>query len=299
MTEGSFSHLVIWQNPIAALCFFAFAMSFISFWVRKTPWLWGSFLLIAFILAFNAKIAHWISLIPILILFLCHYFLKGDLQKSARFLFFGVATLISFALAFHFMPGFNNWKLASNLYLSPGAYPYTLTFNFDKPFIGIFVLALSLPLISSRQQLIKVLRLSLPLSFIGIFIMMGISLYFDLVKWDPKIPVITFVWLIHNLIFVSIPEEAFFRGFIQRELYNWFGKDRLAGIGSILVTSIIFTLLHIFWVADLPFLCLVFVASVIYGTIYQWTKAIEGSIICHFGLNVTHFFLFTYPALQG
>jgi uncharacterized protein len=299
MTDGSFSHVEIWQNPISALCFFAFAMSFISLWVRKTPWLWGSFLLIAYILAFNAKIADAISLIPVIILFLCHYLLKGDITKSARFLIFGVAIVVSLALAFHFMPGFHNWQLASNLKLSPNAYPYSLWLNFAKPFIGIFVLALSLPLISSGAQWIKVLKVSLPLSILGILIMMGISLYFNLVQWDPKIPVITFVWLVVNLIFVSIPEEAFFRGFIQQELFNWFGKDRLAAIGSIFVTSVCFTLIHLIWVADLPFLCLVFVASVIYGTIYQWTKAIEGSILCHFGLNVTHFFLFTYFALQG
>ena len=115
MLDGTFSHVEIWQNPILALCFFAFAMSFISLWVRKTPWLWGSFLLIAYILAFNAKIVDAISLIPVLILFFCHYFLKGDISKSARFLIFGVTTLVSLALAFHFMPGFHNWELASNL----------------------------------------------------------------------------------------------------------------------------------------------------------------------------------------
>jgi uncharacterized protein len=299
MLEGSFSHSLFWHNPISTMCFFAFAMTFISLWARKTAWLWGSFLLIAYILAFEAKIASWISLIPVLILFFCHYFLKNDLPKSARFLLFCIATSVSLALAFHFLPGFHNWNLASNLCLSPGAYPYILWFNFDKPFIGIFVLAFSIPLISSKTQLIRVLKLSVPMSIAGILIMMAISLYFNLVQWDPKISVILFVWLFENLIFVCIPEEAFFRGFIQREIYNWFGKNAIAGFGSICITSVFFTLLHLIWVADLSFLCLVFVASLIYGTIYQVTQSIEASILCHFGLNVTHFLLFTYPALQS
>ena len=161
------------------------------------------------------------------------------------------------------------------------------------------MLALSIPLISSRSTLLRVLKFTAPMSIIGILIMMGISLHFNLVKWDPKIPVIIFIWLFDNLIFVSIPEEAFFRGFIQRELYNRFGKNAWAAFGSICVTSIFFTLLHLIWVADLPFLCLVFVASVIYGSIYQVTESIEASILCHFGLNVTHFLLFSYPALQS
>jgi membrane protease YdiL (CAAX protease family) len=299
MIEGTFSHSIIRENPIPTLCFFAFAMSFLSLWARKTAWLWGSFLLIAYVLAFQAHIADGLSLLPVLILFLCHYFMKDNLSKRPRFIFWGIATLISFALAFHFFPGFHNWQLASNLKLSPEAYPYSLWLNFDKPFIGLFVLVFSLPLITSASQWTQILKVSIPFSVLGILIMMGISLYFGLVKWDPKVPVISVLWLIDNLIFVCIPEEAFFRGFLQKEFFYWLGGSQLAALGSILITAIFFSLLHLLWVANLPLICLVFVASVIYGTIYQWTQAIESSIICHFCLNVTHFFLFTYPALQN
>jgi uncharacterized protein len=338
MVEGSFSHSLLWHNSISAICFFSFAMSFISLWIRKTTWMWGSFLFIAYILAFEAKIVTWMSLIPVLILFFCHYLFKKGLlkeplakfnangksmiveespprqgapkgdsmlalnfaigSKSARFLLICIAIGVSLALAFHFLPGFNNWKVASNLCISPGAYPYSLWFNFDKPFIGLFALAFSIPLISSKTELFRVLKMSIPMSIVGILVMVAISLYFNLVKWDPKIPIIIFVWFFDNLIFVSIPEEAFFRGFIQRELYFWFGKTPVAGLGSIFVTSIFFTLLHLIWVANLSFLCFVFVASMIYGAIYQVTQSIEASILCHFGLNLVHFLLFTYPALQ-
>ena len=298
MPKEAFSHLLFWNNPIATLCFFSFAMSFIGLWMRKTPWLWGSFLFIAYILALNAGIATWISIIPILILLFCHYYLGKEITKGARFLFFSTALLISCALSFHFLPGFHNWKIAENLMISPDAPTYNLWFNFDKPFIGLFVLALSIPLISSRSALLRMLKIGIPMSIVGILILMGISLHFNLVKWDPKIPSIIFVWLMTNLIFVTIPEEAFFRGFIQKEFYNRLGRNGLAGFGSICITSIFFTLLHLIWVADLSFLCLVFVASVIYGTIYQVTQSVEASIICHFGVNTTHFLLFTYPYLQ-
>lgn len=299
ISESTFSYSLLWKNPISSLCFFAFAMSFISLWIRKTPWLWGSFLFIAYLLAFEAKIAGWVSLIPILILFFCHYFLQKEINRGASFLLFGSAVLVSCALSFHFLPGFHNWKLAGDLHLSPGSYPYNLWLNFDKPFIGIFALALTIPLISSRPRWLTVLKKSIPMSIAGILIMMGISLYFDLVKWDPKMPAIFLIWFLDNLIFVCIPEEAFFRGLIQRGIYRWFGESSASAVCSILVTSIIFTLLHLIWVADLPFLCLVFTASIIYGTIYQLTRSIEACILCHFGLNLTHFLLFTYPALQN
>ena len=141
MADGSFTHLLFWKNPISTICFFAFAMSFISLWAYKTAWLWGSFLLIALILAFESKMATWLTLIPILILLICHYFLNREIKKSTRFLLFSSAIAISIALSFHLVPGFHNWKIASNLHLSQGAYPYSLWFDFNKPFIGIFALA--------------------------------------------------------------------------------------------------------------------------------------------------------------
>jgi hypothetical protein len=86
---------------------------------------------------------------------------------------------------------------------------------------------------------------------------------------------------------------------VQEQIYRWFGKTGMAGLGSILTTSVLFTLLHLIWVANFPFLCLVFLASLIFGTIYQVTRSIEASIFCHFSLNVIHFFFFSYPALQN
>ncbi len=298
MTESTFTHCLFWNNPLSALCFFAFAMSFISLWIRKTPWLWGSFLFIAYLLALLANIADWITLVPILILLFCHYFLAKEISRGTRYLLFCTAVIISAALAFHFLPGFHNWELIKGMQVTPGAYPFDLWLNFDKPFMGIFVLAFALPLISTKARWLQMLKVGLPMSLAGILILMGVSLYSGKVQWDPKIPVIFFAWTVNNLIFVSIPEEAFFRGFFQREIYQWFGKTSLAGLGSILVTSILFTLIHLIWVANLPFLGLVFIASVIYGTIYQVTQSIEASILCHFGLNLTHFLLFSYPALQ-
>ncbi|MFZ4115592.1 MAG: hypothetical protein ACOYK6_02570 [Chthoniobacterales bacterium] len=35
----------------------------------------------------------------------------------------------------------------------------------------------------------------------------------------------------------------------------------------------------------------------LYGWVYHVTKRIEGSMLTHFLLNLTHLLLFTYPAL--
>lgn len=297
MTLATFSHALLWNQPLSTLCFFSLGMSFISLWVRKTAWLWGSFLIIAYILAFQANIVNWLSAIPLSLLFSSHYFLRRDLHKGIRFLLVGIVTAVSYALIFHFLPGFQNWRILQNETFSANAYPINLWINFDKPFIGIFVLAFSLPLISSRVQLIQMLKSAIPMSLAGIAILMTLSLKLGIVAWDPKVPVVFFIWFANNLIFVTIPEEAFFRGFLQKEINRWFGTTALAGCASVIVTSILFTLAHLGWVADFSLIGLTFAASLIYGTIYQTTQRIEASILCHFGVNVTHLLLFTYPSL--
>ncbi len=298
MDHPQFIHLIFWNNIITSLCFFSLAMSILSLWIRKTPILWGTFLVIAIILAWQAHVITSIALIPIGILFFCQLCLKGNIYKPLRYILFGIIVIVSLALAFHFLPGFNNWSLVKDMKLSPDALPYSLYLNFDKPFMGIFVLAFSLPLLTTKEKWGQMLKITLPATILGIIVLCFIALQINMIRWDPKLPLIFFPWIIANLLFVSIPEEAFFRGFIQREIYLWFGKTTLSAIGSIAITSLFFVLLHLIWVGSFPFLCLVFVASLIYGTLYQITQSIESSILCHFLFNVTHFLLFSYPALQ-
>lgn len=294
-----FTHAILWDNPLKLLTFFAFAMSFISLWLNKTTWLWGSFLIISIILAFQTGILAPLGLIPICAVLLCHFLLKSGVKRWGRLFLFTLVSALSIGLTFHLFPGFNNWEVASGLKVSPGAYPYNLWFNFDKPFIGIFPLVWSIALVQSPAQLKKVFKPTLILSLGGIALMMFLSVKSGIVKWDPKIPAMLFVWLINNLIFVCIPEEALFRGFFQKEVGQWLGGGMLAKVVAVLATSLFFTLFHVKWVPSIPFLCLVFVAGLLYGTIYEMTKSIECSIFCHFVLNATHLLLFTYPALSA
>lgn len=252
-------------------------MSFATLWIRKTVWLWGSFLIIAIITAFQAHVISYLALFPITALFICQYILTYNVNKSVRFLLFCTATLISLALLFHFLPGF---------------YPIKPYAPFDTPFIGIFVLALSTPLISSRVALGKMLRMTLPILIFLLILLNAIALKIGVIHFDFKLPLNTPAWLAANLFLITIPEEAFFRGFIQREVYLFFGKTTLAACGAIFIGSLFFILVHLAWVGSLPFLCLIFITSLLYGSLYQWTGTIESSILCHFLFNATHFLLF-------
>lgn len=291
-----FSYFTLIHHPIASLAFVALILAFISLWIHKKPWLWGSFLAISFVFAFLGKLIDFKIFVALGILCGAHLFLSAETKGISRLLAIFVAFFVSIALMGHFFPGFHNWKLASDLQISQNAYPYSLYLNYDKPFIGFFPLALTIPLIHSRMHWRGVALKTLALTALGVMLLMLLALYLHLVDIDLKLPHISAIWLVTNLFLVTIPEEAFFRGFLQREISEYI-HAKWGGPISVIVVSLLFALLHFAFVHDFTFLSLTFIASLIYGSVYQMTRSIESSIFCHYLFNVIHFFCFTYPAL--
>jgi membrane protease YdiL (CAAX protease family) len=292
----SFSLFTFWQHPYQTVAFFALIMSFASLWIKRTAWLWGSFLVMAYLLAFHSGVVTGWSLPFLAALGALFWALHHHVSGTSRAVLVAIATALSIALSFHIVPGFHNWAIATDLCLGGASTPYNLWFSFDKPFIGIFVLAWSVPLIQNKAQFRSVLKSTLPLSLLGVGLLLSFSLYAGVIAWDPKFPLLLFLpWALSNLFLITIPEEAFFRGFIQKELFQWLGKGGWAHVGTILATALFFTVLNIAWVPHPLFLAAVFAAGVVYGTLYQYTQAIESSIFCHFAVNVLHFLFFTYP----
>lgn len=289
-----------WPLIHTSLAFFALMMVIISFWVKRSPWIWGGFLVFALVLGYFAQVITPIALAPIGALFAVHILLAGDLRGLARFLLVLIATALSLGLLAHKFPGFHNFVVFQNVRISPSAAPYSLYLNFDKPFIGICVLACGLPLIHNLRELERVLKIALPLIIGGIAIMIYFALFSGIIEWDPKYTPRLWAFAIINLMFVSIIEEAFWRGFLQNEVFRWLGKrGYLANVGCVFITAALFGGLHYLFVPNLLFVALAFIAGIVYGAIYQYTKALEASIFCHWLLNLVHFTLFTYPVLQS
>lgn len=291
-----FSYFTFIHHPIASLAFASLILAFISLWIHKKPWLWGSFLAISFVFAFLGKLIDFKIFVALGLLCGAHIFLTSDSKGIPRIIVILVAFLISIALLGHFFPGFHNWKLGTNMQISKNAHPYSLYLNYDKPFIGFFPLALTIPLIHSRMHWRSIALKTIALTILGVMILMVLALYLHLVDIDLKLPHISAIWLVINLFFVTIPEEAFFRGFLQREICEYI-NTKWAGPVSVIVVSLLFALLHFTFVRDFSFLSLTFIASLIYGSVYQMTRSIESSIFCHYLFNIVHFFCFTYPAI--
>ena len=63
----------------STLAFFSLAMAILSMWVKRSPWIWGPFLLLAFALGYIAELITLIALSPIGGLLIIHI-LKNTLM---------------------------------------------------------------------------------------------------------------------------------------------------------------------------------------------------------------------------
>ncbi|WP_338140494.1 CPBP family intramembrane glutamic endopeptidase [Cardinium endosymbiont of Oedothorax gibbosus] len=102
----------------------------------------------------------------------------------------------------------------------------------------------------------------------------------------------------HNFFLVCMEEEIIFRGFLQNALQNalknYTSKNEL---WAIIITSSVFGMVH--FQGGLTYIGLATIASVCYGYTYYKTGKILCSMIVHFGLNLLHLLLFTYPMAIG
>ena len=199
------------------------------------------------------------------------------------------------AILFHKIPGFWNLKVLNEVYLSPDAIPYTMYLNFDKAALGLLILGLTPFLIQKKAwgTLFKAMFLRASGVIIGVA---ALSYGMGFVTFDVKAPDYLWIWALTNLLFVCVSEEAFFRGFIQKNLYTFFENTPFRHFGAIVIAAFFFALIHYY--GGVQYMILSAIAGAGYGWVYQTTGRIEASILTHFSLNLIHFLCFTYPALK-
>ncbi|MGX6960583.1 MAG: lysostaphin resistance A-like protein [Rickettsia endosymbiont of Pentastiridius leporinus] len=204
-----------------------------------------------------------------------------------------IAILVSFAcFAFHKVPGFFNVIAISKLQLSELSIPFSMYLNFDKvmPALIIYIIG-NLHILEKQESKedIKYTILSLLGCIITVIILNLISGY---ALFEPKIPSILPIWIINNFFFICFSEEVFFRGFLQRTLQNLLPKQQIL---AVIIISLIFGLTH--FQGGIVYIGLSAVCGFFYGYAYYKTNKIICSMIVHFGRNLSHLLLFTYPAL--
>lgn len=209
----------------------------------------------------------------------------------------GCALLLSAAaLMLHRVPGFNNPLILDDRRFTPDALPFRLYFNFDKASLGLLLLAFLHPRIARWPEWRAMFAAAAPALLATAVLLLGLSSLLGYIRFAPKIPDATGWFLWANLCFTCVAEEALFRGFVQRRLASrW--QERPSGPWLALsIAALLFGLAH---AAGGPLYVLL---STLAGVGYGWSYLragyrIEASILTHFGINATHFLLFTYPAL--
>lgn len=194
------------------------------------------------------------------------------------------------ALMLHLIPGFNNQLIVSDVRVGPQSAPFSFWYNFDKSLIPFLLLGCMPTLLKrpaeppANRLWWLVLLLAMPILLLIATLAGGLRVELHQPEWLGA-------FMLANLFFVSLAEEALFRGYIQQRL------SQLAGnTWGLVIAAIVFGLAHS---AGGPLL--VFFATltgILYGLAWLWSGRIWVSTLVHFSFNLLHLLFFTYPVWQ-
>jgi len=146
-----------------------------------------------------------------------HIAMHTKITSWQKTVFSLLTMIIAFVLSIHRLPGFHNPVLIANVRLAPNSAPYTQYLNFDKGMAGL-ILLLFCKRTSSLSGWQDVLRKILPIVSVTIICVIVAAMVMGYVKPDFKLSWYTPAFLIINLLFTCIAEEALFRGWLQEHL---------------------------------------------------------------------------------
>jgi len=309
---------------LSILPFTLLVVSIILLWIPRVRKYWFICVCVANLLAFWAGVIHIIGIIVNIALIYAIYYYYED-NKKDRFLSWLLIFVMGLLYLAHLVPGISNLLLITDISYADSV-EFDFWLNFDKTLFGLLILAFSQArLIKSFKEyfgLVKSIKYEL-LSLTVILVVVGVGVGF--IKFSPKLPIESLVWMLHNLFSTAIAEEAFFRLFMQTSLIAFLldNHDKFARVWAVINKGLSLmginiaklkkyesnyevALLSIFSVAlffglthyqgGVGFIFLSFLAGLFYGWTYYKTSKIEAAITVHFVVNFVHYFLFTYPA---
>jgi membrane protease YdiL (CAAX protease family) len=286
------------SNPLSLISYLLLLISILSLWIKQDIKVWGVIATFSMVCGFISDRIAVTGIVSIVILGLLYYTVnRSDLKPPVRTTVSVLVIILSVLLTTHLIPGFNNWKIIDNVSLSEISQPYSMYLNMDKTFVGLIILGLGFPLVKNLKEWVFVLRSTLPIFLMGLIVLVVISPIFNYTRWDLKFSDLVFAWALKNLFFTCVSEEAFFRGFLQRNLSKKLRGYKYGNILSLISVSFLFGFAH--FAGGFKYIVLAAMAGIVYGYAYQKTQRIEASILCHFGVNIFHFIFLTYPALAN
>lgn len=204
---------------------------------------------------------------------------------------------LSVALAVHRLPGFHNIQVLDQQVIKANSVPFSLFYNVDKPWIGLVIILSCIPLLRTTRDWRQAFRRVLLPVTVMLPVVFAVGLLAGFVRWQPAWPQFAVLFLLNNLLFTSLAEEAFFRGFIQKSLHEHWQHFSWGAGGALAVAALLFGLAH--YAGGPVYMALATLAGGFYGWSYQRTGSIEMAIFSHWLLNACHFLFFTYPVVSS
>ncbi len=281
------------QDPFSVAAFALLAAAIVALWVAPR-WLWIALFTLATGFALMAGRMSVPGMVAMVLFGAACWWSQRCETPYKRMAGSVVVLGLGAALMLHVVPGFQGWLVAPDVRLSVGSQAFSLYLNFDKPLIGLFLLAAVGSLLTTVEGWRRVLLSTLGLLAMAIGMALTAALLLGYTAWDPKLPALFALWAPRNLLFTCIAEEAFFRLLIQGNLERVWARLRWGAQAAWLAASVLFGVAHA--AGGWQYVVLATLAGGVYGLAYQRTRAIEAAILVHFGLNCLHFLLFNYPA---
>jgi membrane protease YdiL (CAAX protease family) len=263
--------------------------------MKALPWLYLALLSLGYGWALSYGHLGWLALISVGLLVLAGFAVRQQQVPVARFLGHGLFIVLAVALALHWLPGFANGRAIDPQRFTDDAVPFSMYLNLDKPLIGFWLLLVCPWIVGRRSLRLSVYATALALTLSAVLALGG-ALLLGVIAWAPKWPDQAWLWVLNNLLLVTLVEEALFRGYIQGGLSQRFKLLPYGDNLALLLASLLFGLVHAG--AGWSWVLLAGLAGVGYGLAYRF-GGLGAAIATHFGLNLLHFGLFTYPMLAG
>lgn len=198
--------------------------------------------------------------------------------------------LMSVGLMLHVIPGFHNPIILDNVRAGPESRPFSMYYNFDKALIPFVLIICMKSLFRTDKPVPNRLWywLALAIAVPGLLL---IAVASGGLKIEIHHPTWLFQFILANIFFVSLAEEALFRGYLQQRF-----SSVMPPVLALIIASLLFGILH--YAGGSLLVIFSTLAGLIYGLAWMLSGRLWVAVLFHVSLNLCHLLFFTYPAFQ-
>lgn len=280
---------------MVAAPFIALFLAVPAVWSPAARWLVPGLLIVGYAAAMSIGQLTPLAVLSLGLLLAAAFAVAPQRQGWMRHAGHIVFIVLAVALSMHWMPGFNNLRVIGPERFTADAVPFTMYLNLDKPLVGFWLL-LACPWIRPRHAPAASLKAGVAGVAGTTIVCLLLALALGLVRWEPKLPASTWLFMLNNVLLVTVTEEALFRGYLQGGLSHLLKRFAHADVIALCAAALVFGLAHL--PGGWQWIVLATVAGIGYGLAYRY-GGLGAAILAHFGLNAAHFLFFTYPMLQA